>query len=236
MLKVIMFDLDGTLLPMEQELFTNCYFSAIAEKMSSFGYEPKKLTETIWHGTKAMVSNDGSRLNRVVFWETFSEVYPEKVKTDMEFFDAFYYDEFDKVKVSCGYNIKAAQLISKLKSLGIRLALATNPIFPSIATEKRVMWAGLDISDFEIYTTYDNSYYTKPNLNYYNDIINKLGVLPNEVLMVGNDVDEDMIAEKLGICVFLLTDNLINRKNTDISRYPKGSFDDLEEFIIERIK
>ena len=34
--------------------------------------------------------------------------------------------------------------------------------------------------------------------------------------MVGNDVGEDMVAEKLGMQVFLLTDCLINIKNVDV--------------------
>ena len=50
-------------------------------------------------------------------------------------------------------------------------------------------------------------------------------------LMVGNDVAEDMIAEQLGMKLFLLTDCLINKNNADISRYPHGSFDELFNFI-----
>jgi hypothetical protein len=49
--------------------------------------------------------------------------------------------------------------------------------------------------------------------------------------MVGNDVREDMIAQSLGMQVFLLTDCLINRDNQDISAYPHGNFDDLKAFI-----
>ena len=49
--------------------------------------------------------------------------------------------------------------------------------------------------------------------------------------MVGNDVGEDMIAESLGMKVFLLTDCLITRENKDISVYPHGSFDELIQYI-----
>ena len=58
-----------------------------------------------------------------------------------------------------------------------------------------------------------------------------LGVSPAECLMVGNDVSEDMIAETLGARVFLLTDDLINSKNADISVYPHGSYEELIAFI-----
>ena len=61
--------------------------------------------------------------------------------------------------------------------------------------------------------------------------MSKLGVCPEECLMVGNDVDEDMCVECLGMKVFLITDNLINKNNKDINAYPNGSFDDLAEYI-----
>ena len=44
-------------------------------------------------------------------------------------------------------------------------------------------------------------------------------------------MSEDMIAEKLGMKVFLLTDCIINKNNEDISRWPNGDFDRLREFI-----
>ena len=49
--------------------------------------------------------------------------------------------------------------------------------------------------------------------------------------MVGNDVQEDMIAETVGMKVFLLTDCLINRNGADISVWPHGGFDDLLRWI-----
>ena len=49
--------------------------------------------------------------------------------------------------------------------------------------------------------------------------------------MVGNDADEDMIAETLGMRVFLLTDCLINRNGKDISRYPSGDFTELLQYV-----
>lgn len=39
----VLFDLDGTLLPMELEEFTNTYFALLAKKAAPFGYEPKPL-------------------------------------------------------------------------------------------------------------------------------------------------------------------------------------------------
>lgn len=58
-----------------------------------------------------------------------------------------------------------------------------------------------------------------------------MGVDPKECLMVGNDVGDDMSAALCGMNVFLLTDNIINSKNEDISVYPSGNFEDLFNYI-----
>lgn len=229
--KVVLFDLDGTLLPMNQELFIKSYFSMIASKLEQYGYEPKQLIESIWKGTGAMIQNDGCISNEKAFWNAVVGIYGENIKNDMVYFDEFYREDFDKVRKSCGFTPYAAKVIDLIKQKGLRLVLATNPIFPAIATEKRIKWAGLLPSDFELYTTYENFRYCKPNLAYYEDILHKLNVQPEECLMVGNDVSEDMIASKLGMKVFLLTDCLINKENKDISIYPNGDFEDLINFI-----
>ena len=166
-MKVILFDLDGTLLPMDQDEFTKGYFSLLSEKFSPYGYAPKKLIETIWAGTAAMIKNDGKQSNEAAFWEKFSEVYgKEKMEQDRPLFDDFYAKDFEKAKDFCGYHAKAAETVRKAKQLGYRVVLATNPIFPKTATESRIRWAGLEPSDFEFITTYENTGYCKPNPDY----------------------------------------------------------------------
>ena len=95
--------------------------------------------------------------------------------------------------------------------------MATNPIFPAIATESRIRWAGLEPEEFELYTTYENTCYCKPNPDYYRDLLQRLDCQAEECLMIGNDVEEDMIAESIGMKVFLLTDCMIKKKERDIS-------------------
>ena len=227
----VLFDLDGTLLPMDMNEFIKAYFGGIARHLAPYGYEPQKLIDSIWQGTAAMVKNNGEETNETRFWQGFEAAYGKPAKEDEELFATFYREKFDKVQSSCGYTPAARQIIDTARACGLRTALATNPIFPAMATERRIAWAGLSTSDFELYTTYENSRFCKPNLDYYRDIMQTLGVLPEECLMVGNDVGEDMIAEQLGARVFLLTDCLINSKGADISVYPHGSYDDLIAFI-----
>jgi len=230
-IKYILFDLDGTLLPMDQDLFVKAYVKGLAAKMAPLGFDPQKIIDGLWAGTGAMIKNTTDKRNDEVFWQVFCSIAGENVLNHMDTIQDFYANEFQQVQNVCGFAPEAAQVISKIKNLGYKVVLATNPLFPPAATESRVRWAGLQPEDFELITVYDNSYHCKPNLAYYADILRIIGADGEECVMVGNDAKEDMIAETLGMKVFLLTDCLINSENRDISKYPQGSFAELMEFV-----
>lgn len=228
----VLFDLDGTLLPMDQDLFTYTYFKELAVKLAPLGFDPKALAGNIWAGVAAMVKNDGSVTNEEAFWVEFSHIYGENVRNHIPVFEEFYANEFQKAKSVCGFSPESKEIVEKIKKAGYKVVLATNPIFPAIATQSRIRWAGLEPEDFLHYTTYENSSFCKPNPKYYEEILSKLGLDPKECLMVGNDVTEDGAAKALGMDVFFLTDCLINKEEKDISDQPHGSFADLEKFIL----
>ncbi|MGN0077811.1 MAG: HAD family hydrolase [Coriobacteriales bacterium] len=226
-IKAVLFDLDGTLLPMDQDAFTGGYFKLLAAKAAPRGYEPKGLVDAIWKGTAAMVRNDGSMSNEDAFWAEFARIYGEDALADKELFDAFYDNEFKQAQAFCGFAPGAAQSVQRAKELGFRVALATNPIFPRTATLHRISWAGLQPQDFELFTSYENSSLCKPNPAYFTDVAARMGLQPQDCLMVGNDATEDLAAVKAGMQVFLITDALINKKDVDISACPQGSWPQL---------
>lgn len=227
----LFFDLDGTLLPMDQDEFVEGYFKYLAKKMVPLGYDPKELIAAVWAGTKSMVLNDGSRSNEEAFWEKFDSIFPETGKRDREKFDEFYATDFDKAIDYCQPSAYVPEMIARLKEKGYRIVLATNPIFPKIATMKRIAWAGLKPEDFEFVTYYENFNYAKPNPKYYEELCQRIGVKPEEVLMAGNDAEEDLIAEKTGMKVFLVSDCILNKKNIDVANYPQGSFPEYEQYL-----
>ncbi len=232
-MKTVLFDLDGTLLPMDQDRFVNGYFGLLAKKAAPYGYESQKLIKTIWGGTAAMVKNDGRCPNEEVFWRYFAGVYGEESRKDIAMFDAFYANEFRDAQRFCGFDPKAAEAVHLVHELGGRAVLATNPLFPEVATRTRLRWIGLEPEDFVLYPTYQNINFCKPNLDYYREILRRLDARPEDCLMVGNDVAEDMVASRLGMCVFLVTDCLINTEGVDISVYPHGDFSALLCYLRE---
>ena len=230
-IKAVLFDLDGTLLPLDQDLFVKTYFGAMSLKLAQYGFDREKMIQTVWGGTASMIANTSDLTNEDVLWAYFTSVYGDESAAAKPIFEDFYRNEFQNVKEVTSPDPRAAEVITMLKKRGIRVILATNPLFPSIATKSRIRWAGLSPDDFELYTTYENSKRCKPNPDYYLEILAKTGLMAEECVMVGNDVEEDMIAQDLGMKVFLLTDCLISRNNTDISQYPNGGFDELITYL-----
>ncbi len=227
----VLFDLDGTLLPMDQDLFIQTYLQALCRKLAPLGYDPKAVAAAIWQGTAAMVRNDGSRPNEQVFWHSFCGTFGEKALEDLPVFEDFYRKEFQQVASVCGFEPEVRQLIHRLKERGLRLVLATNPIFPAVATHSRVRWAGLQPEDFAHITTYENSSFCKPNPLYYREILDKLGLRPEECVMVGNDATEDVAAARLGLPVFLLTPCLIQKEGVAMDHLPRGGFPELKNWL-----
>ena len=71
--------------------------------------------------------------------------------------------------------------------------------------------AGLDADDFGLITTYEDYSCCKPNIEYFRTVLDELSLDPAECLMVGNDVEEDLVVRDLGVKTYLVTDTMEKR-------------------------
>ena len=230
MLKAILFDLDGTLLPITPEVFAKAYFTALYSELAPYGFEKDSFIKAMWAGIDAMKKNDGKRKNEEAFWDSFEKVVGRNMKELDGVLKAFYKNKFDGLQSVCQKKDEVGALIKRLK-IKYRLVLATNPVFPMAAQVSRLKWTGSDPADFEYITSFENSSFCKPKAEYYESILQKLNLRGEECIMVGNDVGEDMPAAEVGMKVFLLPEFIINTENADISKYPSGDYGDLEKYI-----
>lgn len=232
MIKAVCFDLDGTLLPMDLGVFCRRYFGALAAKLAPCGYDPSAVVSAIVKSSHDMYQNDGTRTNEAVFWESFSTSLGEGVLAHAVVLDDFYEHEFDGMREVCGFDAAAAETLAACRERGLTVAIATNPLFPEIATRKRLGFAGIDPASVAFYTTFEDHSFCKPHEGYYFEVARRLGVAPEECLMVGNDMVEDMAARRAGMKVFLLLNEyLINPRGEDVNAYPHGGFADLLLYI-----
>lgn len=225
-MNTILFDLDGTLLPMDEKEFIKIYFGGLTKKAAAHGYDAQAVVSAIWEGTAAAAQNDGSRQNDQAFWEVFARRLGEGILALRSEFDSYYQNEFNDVKAATWAGETTRAIVDTFGAKGYRMVVATNPIFPRVAVETRLAWAGLTAEEFELVTSYENSRYCKPNLAYYKDILDRLKAKGEDCLMAGNDVQEDMCAGQLGMQTYLVTDCLLDRQDSDLQAYRRGSLED----------
>ncbi|HQO06238.1 MAG TPA: HAD family hydrolase, partial [Fervidobacterium sp.] len=84
---------------------------------------------------------------------------------------------------------------------------ASNPLFPEIATVKRIKFAGLSPDNFVYVAHMENCRFAKPNPMFFKDIMDKLNILPQECVMIG-DSEFDRASEKVGIRFIHIADEL----------------------------
>lgn len=209
--KALLFDLDGTLLPMDREEFVRAYLPGISAVAASLG-DPRAIANCILQGSYAMVkSTEPGRTLEQVFWDAFEKLSGITRGASEEIFQSYYHSPaFDKVREVTPAEPLVPEIIAEAHRTGMRVILATSPLFPRIATEKRIAWAGLTPGDFEFITTYETFHASKPNREYYEELLAFAGLAAADCIMIGNDAREDLPAPRaLGMETFLLLNHAI---------------------------
>lgn len=211
-IKTILFDLDGTLLPLDRDGFEKAYIGSFAKYNSPY-IDPKALIHALMSATDTMISNkEKTQVNEVRFFEAFGNYMDQSTFDDLyKVMGEYYETHFDVAKEATDYSQAMVDAVSYLKDKGFNVILATNPLFPKVATDKRIAWAGFTPEDFMDVTRFEENHFCKPQIEYYKEIMEDNNLDPQECLMVGNDVEEDLIAAQLGMKTALLTDDLIHR-------------------------
>ncbi|MGA8943298.1 MAG: HAD family hydrolase [Thermoactinomyces sp.] len=231
MIKACLFDLDGTLLPMDTMKFAKIYLNALASKTAHL-INPEKLIKSIWQATKAVIRNEEDHLtNEQVFEREFVRLTGIEREEIWPAFDDFYKHDFPNLSKYTQMSPLSRKVVETAIKHGYKVAVATNPIFPRMAILERLRWANIDDLPFEWITVYENSHYCKPNPKYYLSVAERVGVPPEECVMIGNDMQEDMIASTVGMKTFLMTDYRIDQGQPAYAVDQEGSLQDLLESL-----
>ncbi len=195
MLKAVLFDLDDTLLQTSTEAFLRRYFVLIGRYAAEL-MPPEKLLAELQYCTKRTIENvDTAVTNHDVFWQCFSRRNNlDPVKTEA-YFDRFYRREFPKMRCLTRPVPGAPAVVQACLDAGLKVVIATNPLFPTFAIEERLRWAGVPAEEypFALVTTMDNMHASKPNPAYYREILDVIEVEADTAVMVGDDWERDIL-------------------------------------------
>jgi FMN phosphatase YigB (HAD superfamily) len=208
MLRAVLFDLDDTLLGNAMDTFLPAYFQALTRYLAHL-VPPKRLLDELMRATKAMNATCHADLtNEEAFASLFYPALEPERSTVERAFERFYVEEFPNLRILTRRRPEARYLVEWAVEQGLQVVVATNPLFPRVAVEQRLAWAGLPVDEinFALVTTYENMHATKSHSVYYSEILQRLDRRPTECLMVGDSWDMDVVpASSLGIHVYWVT-------------------------------
>ncbi len=233
LVRTILFDLDGTLLPIDTDAFIRGYMQALAEYVGHI-IPPEQLVKEVWAATGAMVRNtDPTLTNAQVFARAFFPAVGHDEAALMPVFEEFYRTRFPELRAACpGLPGMARSVVEAALEKGYEIVLATNPLFPRLAIEERMRWIEVHDLPWRLVTAYEEMHACKPQPEYFLEVLERIGRRPEECLMVGNDVQEDGAAARAGIDVFFITDFLIDREGRPLPPGRSGSLAEFRERLV----
>ena len=191
-LRAVLLDLDDTLLGNDIERFLPPYFAALGRRMAQF-VAPDDLVKMLLASTRVMMKNDDPAItNQQAFDADFFPRLGRPAASVRPTIAAFYEEDFPALKRHTQPRPQARPLVQALFDQGFDVVIATNPMFPRRAIEHRLDWAGVLDFPFKLVTSYENSHFCKPNPHYYEEILGRLGCRPDQAMMVGDDLSNDI--------------------------------------------
>ena len=206
MFQAILFDLDDTLLRNEMNAFVNAYFGTLMPKIANV-FPDANIRDAVMAATQSMIAskNPAKTLRRVFIAEFESITGLDFLEVEPVFMD-YYENEYRDVARVTSPLAHAQAALHAAQKVTPNIVLATIPIFPLIAIEERMRWAGIAEFPFTLVTSFEMMHASKPHPEYYAEIAGHLGRRPEQCLMIGNDYLDDMIAKAAGMKTFLVTD------------------------------
>lgn len=235
-LKALLLDLDDTLLGNPMETFIPAYFRALTDFVTEI-QPPQRLIDQLLFATRTMDRNDGSGSSNA---EVFAEAFFPGLGVDREViepvFERFYAEAFAGLKPLTRAREAAPRLVDWAFGRGFQVVIATNPMFPQSAIEQRLEWAGVGVGeyDYDHVSCYENSHATKSHPAYYREILDVLGRLPGECLMVGDNWDWDILrSREVGIPGYWIAGPTDPSPDNSVSIVGQGSLDDMLESVLD---
>lgn len=209
MIKAILLDLDNTLLHNADRVFAPEYMQLADHYFEQrWGYKPVSAVMVQMIRIVTGV-HDFQLTNTATAISLIADATGQSLEEIQAGFDDFYREVYPQLQRCVEPNPTTAGLFDYLRQKDYALVIATNSLYSAEAIRQRLVWAGLpDQSDtYALVTNSDNMHFAKPDPAYYAEIIARVGVEPDEAIMVGDNPINDLIpAQRIGLHTYHVTD------------------------------
>lgn len=203
-LQAVLFDLDGTLLQVDMQRFIPDYVEGLAGVCADLA-ERRRFSEVVLKAIWGLLRNErGECSNQQLFHsaiESHLAITPNLFNQRLQ---RYCVEGLPALAALITPHPLVPRILQACFERGLKVVIATNPVFPRALVEARLAWGGMGDFAFDLVTSYENTRYCKPHPGYFEDIVQTLELAPERCLMVGNDTVHDLAAKQTGIATFLL--------------------------------
>lgn len=208
-LKAVVFDMDDTLLSINLNAFIGVFALDEANLLAQAARKSAVSMFTSMGGAMLELNNGerakgDMRTNRQFFADELERrsgvpLLEPAVLDMIEFYEREILPKKNDRLISARPREGAHEAVEAVLDRGLRIALLTNPSFSRTCIECRMGWGDMLDMPFELVTTWEKSTRCKPCAGYYLEALEKLGLSPEETLMVGNDPKRDFPSPAIGL-------------------------------------
>lgn len=226
-IKAVFFDLDGTLVQVSMRDFIPSYVRSLSSHFADLA-DRRIFRDTFLAATHALLaSDDGDTTNEELFLASVERHLGIGAALFKERLGLFCEDGLADLAPLVRALPLARTILARCFDRGLTVVIATNPVFPRPVVEARLLWGKIHDYPYHLVTTYENTRYCKPHPNYFRDLLDHLGLGPDQCLMVGNDTEHDLAARQVGIPTFLVDTWLVDRHGAPFETDFRGGHMDL---------
>ncbi|WP_433761188.1 HAD family hydrolase [Nocardia sp. CA-135398] len=201
--RIVLWDLDGTLVRLRRRRF-KALMPLVAAQVFRELTPPHRFLRVLSGVLRQVRANDTEHTNTDLMVRLLAErlgVEPDAVAFQLK---SLAEKGFPRLRHCFPPEPSALDTVTRLREAGTVQVVATNPLWPDSTVTTRLGWGGYDPSAFTFRTSGENMRRSKPRIEFYRELLDRLDAEPGECVMIGNDAANDAPAARIGIPVFLV--------------------------------
>jgi len=224
-IQAILFDIEGTLTNVDATDFMRNFLGILAPRFAHL-LSPEKFSKQLLKSLEIVKSEPKlGQTNMQTFYDDFSKATGQSCQILQPIFKEFYESDFPTLRCLVQAIPQGVKVVEYAIQQGFLTAVASNPLMPLTAMWEQVRWAGLTPEHFKVIPSMDNFHYCKPNLGFYREVAESLGVKPDSCLLVSEHI-EDIVCRELGMKLFF-----VGTLGSEVQTDYVGQLDDLFRLI-----